>query len=341
MTTDNLRTIDLRPADDDFLADVLRGLTSTPKFLQPKYCYDGQGSQYFDEICALDDYYVTRSEMRLLASIDEVSLGRGGKVAVIELGGASSDKFHHLLRFLPDVDLYIPIDISRDSLFNSAKQLAIDVPTLNVVAICADYEQMADISWAELLEGRTPVLFYPGSTLGNLPQAEAKVLLQTMRGVVGDHGYFLLGCDLEKDPSIILGAYDDCKGANARFNLNILHRINAELGGNFNPAAFRHDVRFNPKASQIEIYLTSLIDQVVKVKDHVIELAAGESIHAEISRKFRRSELAELAVSTGFCPLQCWTDEAFQFAIMLWSAKRSDAHQTADVNRLSTDKGGL
>jgi dimethylhistidine N-methyltransferase len=334
MNPSNFRSIDLLAGKDDFLADVLAGLTASPKYLLPKYCYDKAGSQNFEEISRLDDYYVTRAEERLLQSINpinEVTIGAGQQVVVIELGGASSEKFCRLQHLIPNVNRYIPIDISRDTLFRSAKQLACDIPALDVLAICADYEQLNDLDWTKLLQDRIPVLYYPGSTLGNLSRVKAQALLRTMRGMVGDHGYLILGCDMTTDPHVLINAYDDKQGANARFNLHILRRINQELGGTFDLAQFRHDVRFNADQNQVEIYLTSLTRQHVQVQGHDFHLAKGESIHAELSRKFTRRDLADLAASTGFTQVQSWTDEVCPFAIMLWRA--ADTVAEADAER--------
>jgi dimethylhistidine N-methyltransferase len=302
------------------MGDVIRGLSSQPKSLSPKYCYDAVGSGFFDEIAALDEYYLTRTELAIVDSLASIRLDAKEGLAVIELGGASSFKFRRLMSHLEDLRMYVPVDISRDVLFASAAQLASDFPQLKVTALCADYQQLATFPWNDHLGKQRRMVFFPGSTLGNLAPGDAELLLRMCRTVTGDQGTMLLGCDLLKDLKIILPAYDDSKGANARFNLNVLTRINQELGGDFDLAAFRHQVRFNQDKGQIEIHLVTTKEQLVHIGGQTFHFAAGEGIFAETSRKFVRADLEAMAKASGFAVQEWWTDAQGGFALVLLRA---------------------
>ena len=319
----NFHKVDLAPAASDFLGDVLRGLRSEPKTLSPKYFYDAAGSALFDQICELPEYYVTRTELAIMDQLKGFKLSGPQQLAVIELGGASSFKFRRLRRSLTNIGKYIPVDISRDALFADAERLAAECPDLEVTAICADYQQLETFAWSELTAGYTPVVYFPGSTIGNLTTFEAKALLKICRRMLGGNGYMLLGCDLLKPLDILIPAYDDAQGVTAQFNLNILRRINAELGGDFNLEQFRHEIRFNQEQRKIEMHLVSLVDQTVHIANTAIHLGKGESIHTEDSRKFLRSDIEAIADAAGF-RVQDWsTDSRGHFAVALLSTSQA------------------
>jgi len=317
MTLLNFRTLDLAPAAQDFLGDVLQGLKQTPKMLAPKYFYDAPGMELFEQICELPEYYVTRTELSIMADLKPFATTQSRPLAVIELGGASSFKFRHLQRSLPNIGMYIPVDICGPALFNEAQLLARDCPELNVLALCADYQQLASFPWATYTAGYTPVVYFPGSTIGNLTRSEAKSLLKMLRTIVGDHGCMLLGCDLMKSLKTLIPAYDDAQGVTAAFNLNLLRRINKDLGANFNTEQFRHEIRFNESERKIEMHLVSQIEQSVDLAGQQIHFAKGESIHTEDSRKFTRHDIETLAAESGFALEKWWTDHDDHFAIAL------------------------
>jgi dimethylhistidine N-methyltransferase len=313
----NLQLIDLQPKADDFLGDVERGLSGQSKHLPPKYCYDHIGSKYFDDICHTNDYYLTRVESSIMRQLGMINLDTTKPVVVVELGGASSTKFRELLKHLSHVRMYMPVDISKDLLYSEAKKLAEDIPDLEVRAVCADYQQLADFPWREHLAGMTPLLFFPGSTIGNLSMKDTHALMDICRTIVGDDGYMLLGADLVKDEQLLIRAYSDSEKVTENFNLNILHRINRELGGNINVDQFRHEVRFDKVKKKIDIYLVSTTEQTIEIAGKSYQFKKDEPIYAESSRKYERSDLEALASAHGLSPVEWWLDARDYFAVVL------------------------
>lgn len=335
MTSSNLKTLDLAPRAQDFLGDVIKGLSQTPKTLAPKYFYDAKGSALFDQICELKEYYVTRTELGIVDNLQPFLPDDTSRLAVIELGGASSFKFRRLRRSLANIGMYVPVDISRDLLFREAAQLANDCLDLKVTALCADYQQLSSFRWDHLIKGYTPVIYFPGSTIGNLNPKEARELLHMCRSIVGDTGYMLMGCDLVKPLPILKPAYDDESGITAQFNLNILHRINSELGGQIQTENFHHEIRYDQQQKKIEMHLVSRCEQTIEIAGHSFAFTKGESIHTEDSRKFDREDIAALAVDTGFALKKWWTDPQQYFAVALLESEalnQSVAAQQASKN---------
>ncbi|MBM4253876.1 MAG: L-histidine N(alpha)-methyltransferase [Deltaproteobacteria bacterium] len=317
MSPSNLHLIDLQPKADDFLGDVERGFNAPSKYLLPKYIYDAAGSQCFDEICQTNDYYLTRVERSIMKQLGVINLDTSKPVAVVELGGASSTKFRELLKHLTHVQLYMPVDISKELLNAEAEQLAADIPDLQVKAICADYQQLADFPWREHLEGMTPLLFFPGSTVGNLSMKDTHALMDICRTIVGDEGYMLMGADLVKDEQVLIRAYSDSEKVTERFNLNILHRMNRDLGGDIHVGQFRHEVRYNQAKKKIDIYLVSNIDQTVHIAGKAYNFKKDEPIYTESSRKFERSDIEALAGAHGLKLTEWWTDARDYFSVSL------------------------
>ena len=316
MTPNNLKTIDLSPAPADFLADALRGLSQPQKSLEPKYFYDAKGSSLFNEICLLPEYYVTRTELGVMATLERFSATTEG-LAIIELGGADSFKFRRLLDVVDDINMYIAVDISKEALLESTRKLAVEFPELSVVALCADYEQIDSIDFSELIGGLTPVVFFPGSTIGNLDRKQSLALLKRCRRLVGDGGYMLVGCDMIKSSDILIPAYDDSAGVTALFNLNVLQRLNAELGGDFDLEKFSHRALYNTEFDRIEMHLVSMEDQTVHLAGQSFKFVKGETIHTENSHKFSRDIVNELATGSAFKLSRWWTDPLSHFAIAL------------------------
>jgi len=295
---------------DGFAADVVAGLSARPKHLPPKYFYDLTGSALFERITALTEYYPTRSELGILrehaAAI--ASLFPPG-CALVEFGAGASTKARIVLRAAASVEAYVPIDISGDFLQQEAARLRRDLPHLAVHPIVADFmalnEPPADIA------GQARVGFFPGSTIGNFEPHEAAAFLRRAGLILGSGAVLVVGVDLVKAPDILHRAYNDAEGVTAKFNLNLLARINRELGANFNVEAFEHRAFYNAERSRIEMHLASLKRQKVRIGGVAIEFRAGETIHTENSYKYSIESFRALAAAAGWSPIDVWTDGLF------------------------------
>lgn len=308
-----------RAALAQFRADVLRGLSKEQKQLPAKYFYDAAGSQLFDQITELDEYYPTRAEMSILRShAGEMAERCGPRCLLVEPGAGSLAKVRLLLEKLEDPAGYVPMDVSGEHLAAAADELAEDFPDLEMASMVADFTQPLRLP---PLPARRRVVFFPGSTLGNFERGEADALLGRMAGWVGAGGGLLLGVDLKKDRTKLLPAYDDAEGVTAAFNLNVLERINNELRGNFDLSAFRHLARYNAAKSRIEMHLVSVKAQQVQIGDALFEFAQGETIHTESSHKYDVDELGPRAAACGWRLDQSWTDEGRQFAMLFMTAR--------------------
>jgi dimethylhistidine N-methyltransferase len=316
---------------DEFARDVRTGLTSSPKQLLPKYFYDELGSFLFEAICRVPEYCVTRDEDEILSAnaaaiINECKIAPGERVNLIELGSGTSSKTRHLIEALFDLDIsvcYRAIDVSAESLGRSENALLTKYPTLGFVPYPYDYfvalpKVAADISSDESAPHRNIGLFL-GSSIGNLDFPEAARLLLAMRDVLGLQDSFLIGADLTKAPEILLPAYNDVLGVTAAFNLNLLVRINRELGGKFDLRKFEHRAIFNEDLSRVEMHLFSRERQDVEIRSLALNLhfEAGESIHTENSYKFDLNTLSRLATETGFRLTKTWFDTNQRFGLNL------------------------
>ena len=312
--------IDLQPAIGRFLDDVLAGLGASPKALSPKYFYDARGCELFEAICDLPEYYPTRTELALMhdcAADMAAQLGEGG--LLIEFGSGASVKTEVLLRTLRPA-AYVPIEIAADALQASTARLAAGFPQLPIIAVCADYMQPLQVPALERIEAPRRVIYFPGSTIGNLTPAEAQEFLSRARGLAGAEGAMLIGVDLKKDPDRLHAAYNDAQGVTAEFNLNLLRRINRELAADFDLDQFRHVAFYNVAAGRIEMHLESLREQTVTVSGRTFVFGAGERIHTENSCKYSIAEFQRLAQASGFRPLQVWVDADGLFAVHLLQA---------------------
>jgi dimethylhistidine N-methyltransferase len=295
--------------------EVLRGLRSPQKELPCKLLYDELGSQLFEQICALDEYYPTRAELRIMrASAAQMAARIGPKCVLIEYGSGSSTKTPLLLDRLDRPVAYVPVDISREVLQESAAAIASRYPHLEVLPICADYTRGVRVPATRSAAARR-VAYYPGSTLGNFVPEDAKRFLATIGEVCGPGGGLLIGTDQKKDPLMLHRAYNDALGITANFNLNILRRLNRELGANFDLDRFRHYAFYNPVFARVEMHLVSLIAQVVRVADVDIRFERGESIWTEASYKYNQDEFAALAAAAGWRVEQMWTDDRSLFSV--------------------------
>jgi dimethylhistidine N-methyltransferase len=300
---------------DQFLRDVHAGLGAAQKYLLPKYFYDPEGSALFERITELSEYYLTRAETEILsASGPEISARIGPGALIVEYGSGSSTKTRLLLDRLVDPAGYVPIDISCEVLETSARALADEYPGIEIRPLCADYTGPYSLPHLTPPPARV-VGFFPGSTIGNFEPGEARRFLGRVCTTVGPGGGLLIGFDLKKAASILEAAYDDAQGVTARFNLNLLERINRELGGTFDLTAFRHRAVYNEPLGRVEMHLVSARAQSVRVGDRVFDFAPGEWIHTESSYKFDRAGIAELAEAGGFSVVETWTDANGAFCL--------------------------
>ncbi|MGD0420355.1 MAG: L-histidine N(alpha)-methyltransferase [Xanthobacteraceae bacterium] len=309
----NIQTAIRAPAIDtanEFAADVIAGLSAKPKSLPPKYFYDLVGSGLFDRITRLPEYYPTRSELSLLDkhALEMASLLPPG-AALVEFGSGSSRKARILLRAAASVEAYVPIDISGDFLRQDAARLRRDFPHLAIHPVVADFT-ILDEPPAEIA-AMPRAGFFPGSTIGNFEPHEAAAFLRRAGKILGRGSVFVVGVDLAKAPDILYRAYNDAEGVTAKFNLNLLARINRELGANFNIAAFEHHAFYNGDRNRIEMHLASIKRQKVRLGDVTIEFRAGETIHTENSYKYSIDSFQALAHGSGWSPLKAWTDGLF------------------------------
>lgn len=304
----------------EFAADVLAGLALPQKTLPCRWLYDERGSQLFEEITNLPEYYPTRTETKILeACRGEIAAAAGRGATLVEYGSGASVKTRLLLDTFEALHCYVPIDVSATFLEDTADQLRRDYPSLSIKPVVGDFLSPISIPSEARGAGRT-VGFFPGSTIGNLSDAEISDFFQRARLDLGDSASFVLGADLKKDLGRLLPAYDDAAGVTAAFNLNILNRINRELGGTFVLDQFAHEARWNEEASRVEMHLVSRKDQTVSVGDTKIGFVEGESIHTENSRKFALDELIQLAEMQGWTLSQSWMDDEKLFSVVMLDA---------------------
>ena len=306
---------DFKPAAEDMAGEVLRGLTSQPKYISPKYFYDARGSALFDRITELDEYYLTRTEMSLFEQyLAEISDRLGGDVCLIEYGSGSSLKIRKLLEAIA-VQAYVPVDISYDHLQDNARLLHADFPKLNVYPVCADFTQQ--FSLPEKVMALAKVGFFPGSSIGNFDPFQARQFLSNVREIVGVGGALLIGVDRKKSVSILERAYNDAAGVTAEFNLNVLAHINDALGADFVLENFQHLARYNADQGCIQMFLQSTRNQQVTVAGQTVHLAALETLHTENSYKYHPHEFTELAAKAGFGEVTHWSDPQQWFSLYL------------------------
>lgn len=300
--------------DGLFLADVWDGLAAAPKTLPAKYFYDAAGSALFEEITVLPEYYPTRTELGILdARGPEIAALLPEGAALVEFGSGSTVKLRRLLRHLPGLSAYVPVDVSETFLHAQAETLRGDFPGLAVRPVAADFTRPFALP-PGLSEG--PLAgFFPGSTIGNFEPGEAARLLDVFGRILGEGATLVIGVDLAKDRAVLEAAYDDAAGVTAAFNFNLLHRINRELGGDIDPASFAHRAVFNAEASRIEMHLVSRRAQTIRVGGRSFAFAEGESIHTENSYKYTLPGFRALAARAGWAPVMAWTDPSGLFSV--------------------------
>jgi dimethylhistidine N-methyltransferase len=302
-------------ADDLFAADVVGGLQATPKRLPPKYFYDATGSELFERITDLPEYYPTRCEIRILQdnAAGIAKLIPDG-AALIEFGSGSNKKARILLQAAPRLACYVPVDICQEMVEQEAAELRPDFPQLKVLPVTADITQDFILP-PEAKAAPLRIGFFPGSTIGNFEPHEAAGFLRHAGKILGLGARLIIGVDLIKPAEVLNAAYNDAAGVTARFNLNLLTRINRELGGDFKPECFEHHAFYNRERHRVEMHLASLKRQKAKVAGETIEFRAGETIHTENSYKYSIEKLAALARGAGWRPLKVWTDARNYFSI--------------------------
>jgi dimethylhistidine N-methyltransferase len=305
---------------DPFLQDVLTGLARDQKSIPSRWLYDARGSRLFDDITELDEYYPTRTELTILnehagAMADAI----GPDAVIVEYGAGSLVKVRILLDALERPKAFVPVDISSEHLKGAADELKAAYGDLDVYPVAADF--MDTNLGSNLPEGGgRRAGFFPGSTMGNLLDKDIDSFLRTAREDLGDGSCFIIGLDQPKSPDILVPAYDDAKGVTADFNLNLLRRINRELGGNFDLTSFEHEARWNSADSRIEMHLRSVKAQSVEVAGRTFEFEDGETIHTENSRKIALDRFARMAESAGWELTRKWTDAEGLFAVILLEA---------------------
>lgn len=301
--------------EQDMAQAVLAGLKNEPKFIQPKYFYDKRGSELFEQITCLDEYYLTRTELGLFDTyLGEVNNQLSEGLCLIEYGSGNSVKIRKLLESLTP-DAYVPVDISKDHLRDNAEAVHRDVPGLGVFPVCADFTSRLTLPpQVEMLE---KMAFFPGSSIGNFSPAEAQLFLENVRATVGPGGLLLTGVDRKKDASVLEKAYDDATGVTAEFNLNALAHINWRLQADFDLDAYQHIARYNEAKGCIEMFLRSTRQQSVTVAGEQIAFAADELLHTENSYKYDPDEFQSLAAGAGFIVDRHWTDNRGWFSLFL------------------------
>jgi len=299
----------------DELAELVDGLRQPLKTVSPKYFYDERGSQLFEQITELPEYYLTRTELSIMNHhIDEMAALIGPKTSLIEFGSGSSQKIRILLEHLVDLAAYVPVDISREHLVASADALAADYPDIEVLPVAADFTQPFDLPNPVVMPVRN-IVYFPGSTIGNFSPEAALGLLEVMHHEAGTGGGLLIGIDLRKDRDTLERAYNDARGVTAEFNLNVLNHLNKAFGANFDVGAFRHVAEYNEIDGRIEMYLVSEEEQSVSIGDSRVEIAAGERILTEHSHKYALDEFNALTAQVGFKSVSHWTDADKKFAV--------------------------
>ena len=303
--------------------EILDGLLATQKRISPKFFYDQRGSEIFDRICELPEYYVTRTELEIMRRhLPEAAKRIGPGAAIIEFGAGSSLKVRMLLEHLEDPAAYVPVEISGDYLLEQAQELARDFPELSIQPVTADFTKAFDLP-RHPVEPRRNLVFFPGSTIGNFTRPKALELLEVMREEAKPGGALLIGVDLEKDPAVLEAAYNDASGVTAEFNMNLLRRLNAEHEADFDLDAFRHKAVYDESECRIEMRLISTQAQTVHFAGREIAFRENEYIITEYSHKYSIPRFLELARRAGFEPEACWTDDDELFSLHYMTVPRT------------------
>jgi dimethylhistidine N-methyltransferase len=306
---------DRRPPSNELLEIAQRGLSLKPKRLPSWLFYDERGSQLFDDICEQPEYYLTRSEIALMDEhAGSIADTLGSDVRLVEYGSGNARKTRMLLQHLHEPVAYVPVEISAEPLRESVDRLAAEFPALPVQPLCADFTKPLRLPIPPRAPRRT-VLYFPGSTIGNFDNRDAAGLLRKMRNEMGDAGGILIGVDLKKDPAIIEAAYNDAAGVTAAFTLNMLTRLNRDVGSDFDLSAFRHRAHYNSMAGRIETHIVSSKAQQVRLGKASVAFREDEAIQVEYSCKYSLADFEALAAKAGLAVMRVWTDAEKMFSV--------------------------
>lgn len=315
---DSLVLFDQNPSIPDIRAEVVHGLGADQKRLSPKYFYDQRGSELFDEITRAPEYYLTRTEVGILKKHrDGIATAIGSDGCVIEYGSGTSAKIRILLDAAKP-RAYVPVDISKDHLLESAQRIADDYPDLGVHPTCADYSKPFELP--PDVDGLHRMAFFPGSSIGNFERESATDFISGVREVIGVDGLLLIGVDAKKAPKLLNAAYNDARGVTEAFNLNILEHLNDRIGTDFDVHGFEHFAQYNSDLGRIEMHLVSVRDQEVSLDGQSFGFTSGERIHTENSYKYDRDEFIGLAKAAGFECRDAWVDPDEFFMVFLLAA---------------------
>ena len=304
-----------KAVQDDELDEIVDGLKQSEKMISPKYFYDERGSQLFDEITRLPEYYPTETELGIMRdSIDEIAELVGKQASLIEFGSGSSLKTRVLLEHLNELAVYVPVDISEDHLVDSATKIRSEFPRLEVLPVVADFTKPFELPSPAIMPVRN-IVYFPGSTIGNFTYDAAQELLDVMYQEAGAGGALLIGVDLQKDPEIIERAYNDSKGVTAEFNLNMLRHLNREYEADFDLDAYEHNAEYNREKGRVELRLVSDKDQEFNVGDESFSIAKDEAILTEYSHKYTLEGFAAMAEKAGFSVEHVWMDADRLFSV--------------------------
>lgn len=314
----SVKTANLAPPEHMFeqeQAEILDGLKADQKRIEPKYFYDQRGSELFDQICSLPEYYPTRTESMIMEeNFAEIAKCVGPRVAVIEFGAGSNAKARKLLQRLDEPLAYVPVEISGDYISEQAQDLRERFPGVSIKPVVADFTKPFDLP-DHPIEPKRNLIFFPGSTIGNFTRPEARALLELMRAEAQPGGALLIGVDLIKNTSIVRAAYNDSRGVTAEFNRNVLRHLNRGLGANFRPELFRHQAVYDTEFDRIEMRLISVESQSVDIAGESIHFESGEHIVTEYSHKYSLDGFAKLASGADWIHEAFWTDRDRLFSV--------------------------
>lgn len=303
----------------DEIGEIIAGLSKTPKSISPKFFYDERGSELFDTICELPEYYLTRTELAIMRKhIGEIAERIGPDASLIEFGSGASLKIRILLENLDHLAAYVPVDISKEFLITAADSIQADFPHIEVLPVAADFMHPFDLPAPKITPVKN-VVYFPGSTIGNFSPEAAAGLLRVMHHEAGAGGALLIGIDRQKDLSTLESAYNDKEGVTAEFNLNVLRRINRDFGGNFVVENFGHRAVYNEDFGRIEMHLDSTCEQVVTIANQKFTIHSGESLLTEHSHKYTIEGFAQMAEEAGFRLEKVWNDANDWFSIVYCS----------------------
>jgi dimethylhistidine N-methyltransferase len=312
--------LDREPASSDFLSEVIAGLSSSPRTLPCKFFYDERGAQLFQKICELPEYYITRTELQILRLHGaEMAAALGPQIELIGLGTGAGTKTRILLEELPELAVYIPIDISQDQLQKSTARFRQVFPRLEILPLYADYLEPFELPLPRKPSSRS-VVYFPGSTIGNFKPVDAREFLRRLVELCGPAGGLLIGVDLQKDRQVLESAYNDSAGVTAQFNLNLFGRINRELDADFDLKRWQHRAIYNSTEGRIEMHLISEIDQAIRVQDRSFHFKARENIATEYSYKYTPEGFIAVARQAGFDFVRMWSDDARLFGVFYFVA---------------------